>query len=82
MIFGVVPLGKTIHMVLVLLFFFIFITQTCIDKDNSTIIFQLSTAVMSFLFAVDSAEAGLWVSATFYKWMHDISVFFILSNCF
>jgi hypothetical protein len=69
-----------VHFLLVLLFFFLFITQTCIDKDNSTIIFQLCTGALSFNLALDSAEADLWVSATFYKWMHDISAYFILAN--
>lgn len=80
-IFGFIPLGKIVHVVLVLLFFFLFITQTCIDKDKSTIIFQLCTAALSLNLAFDSAEQELWVSATFYKWMHDIAVYFILTSC-
>ena len=79
-IFGMLPLGKSLHAVLGLLFVFLFITQTCIEKDNSTIIFQLCTAALSFNLALDAAEQGLWASATVYHWIHDVSVFFIFTN--
>jgi hypothetical protein len=79
-IFGFVPLGKALHAVLGLLFVFLFITQTCIEKDNSTIVFQLCTAALSFNLALDATDQGLWVSATVYHWIHDISVYFIFTN--
>ena len=79
-IFGTIPLGKAIHAIIALLFVFIFITQTCIEKDNSTIVFQICTASLGFNLALDAAEQGLWVSATVYHWIHDLSIYFIVTK--
>lgn len=80
-LFGMFQLGDTIHAILIILFILIFMTQTCIEKDGSTIVFQLCTAALTLNLSADASDQGMVVSATVYHWVHDITVFFITTNC-
>ena len=64
-----------------MLFLFLFIVYTCIDKDKSTILFQLSCAALTFNFCLDADENKLWTSSTFYHFIFDMSCYFIISSC-
>jgi len=79
-IFGHIPLCYSIQAVLTLLFVFIFITQTCIEKGNSTIIFQVCCAALGYSLSVDAEIDHKTLSASLYHWMHDLSVYFIVVN--
>ena len=64
-----------------MLFLFLFIFYTCIDKDKSTILFQLSYAALTFNLSLDADENKLWTSSTFYHFIFDMSCYFIISSC-
>lgn len=64
-----------------MLFLFLFIVYTCIDKDKSTILFQLSCAALTFNLSLDADENKLWTSSTFYHFIFDMSCYFIISSC-
>lgn len=64
-----------------MLFLFLFIFYTCIDKDKSTILFQLSCAALTFNLSLDADENKLWTSSTFYHFIFDMSCYFIISSC-
>ena len=60
---------------------FLFITYTCIDKDKSTILFQISLAALTFNLSIEADEKKLWNSSTFYHFIFDMSCYFIISTC-
>ena len=60
---------------------FLFITYTCIDKDKSTILFQISLAALTFNLSIEADEKKLWNSSTFYHFIFDMSCYLIISTC-
>jgi hypothetical protein len=81
LIFGILPLGTLLHGVIALLFCLLIITQTFIQQQSTTIIFQLCFAAFFFNVSYEASEMGFPISATLYHWVHDVIVLFFLNKC-